>query len=254
MSLLALAMTVLLQETATVEVVERIELSAEQQQAVSVLSQAGMMAGYCAAHLPPETRAAFDRGAAALTDMSAPGGALPDVAFLGGYARAAAGPGWPSAERCADAVTDGRLLIEGQRQAVESLIALTAPLETRRPWTLIGQAAVDAGAQPRRRAGLNPGSAREAGAVRTAPQWAQAPRVAVPRQARAARRAGTATIECIVTAEGRARDCRVIGESEAGYGFGQAAIEAQEVYRFHPSTIDGQPVESRGVFTVRFRL
>jgi hypothetical protein len=36
-------------------------------------------------------------------------------------------------------------------------------------------------------------------------------------------------------------------------GLGEAALAAESTYRFHPRTIDGQPVEARAAFTIRFR-
>ena len=48
--------------------------------------------------------------------------------------------------------------------------------------------------------------------------------------------------------------CRVLSETPAGQGFGQAGLEAAVAeYRFRPAMVDGRPdYELRAVITVRF--
>lgn len=261
MFLAALALAAVLQDPAPVTVIERIEMTPEQSAALSVLSNAGREAGECDAFLPDETRTAF-RGGAARTPRSAadiPEGtplSLADMVFYSQFGNALGSPraARATAGLCAGRLADARLLIEAQKPVIETLIALS-PSETERPWDRIGQAAVDSGAQARSRPVLAPpAGGRAPGAVQTAPAWAEAPRVAIPAAAREARRAGWARIECVVTVEGRARDCRLVAESAEGFGFGTAALAAEDRYRFRPSTLDGQPVEARGTFTVQFRF
>jgi len=261
MFLAALALAAVLQDPEPVTVVERIEMTPEQSAALSVLSNAGREAGQCDAFLPDETRTAFRGGLARVPRSPAdiPGGpplSLPDVVFYSQFGHSLESPlaRRATAAQCEGRLADARLLIEAQKPVIETLITL-APSETDRPWDRIGQAAVDSGAQARSRPVLAPPpGGRAPGAVQTAPAWAEAPRVPMPAAAREARRAGWARIECVVTAEGRARDCRLVAESAEGFGFGEAAMRAENSYRFRPSTLDGRPVEARGTFTVQFRF
>jgi TonB family protein len=237
-------------------VVERIEMTPEQGQAVSLIMALGATVGRCADRLPLETRRAFD-DQFQIVENPAPGTNGPnlaDVAFLQAYRRAAAdSPRRMTNSECSAELTDGRLLIEGHRSDIDSLITMS-DLETSRPWERIAQDAVNAGAAPRERAALaRPAELRSSGARPIPPQWAAAPRVSFPAKARGAMMDGSARIECIVTTSGRARDCRLISESAEGYGFGQEALAAEASYRFRPSTVAGEPVEARGTFTIRFR-
>jgi len=252
MSLFVLAMVAALQEVSTTTVVERIEFAPDETEAVSLMMSAGRAAGLCRDHLPGETRQRLDQEAGDYAnETSSPGPALVDAVFFSGYHATAAQPG-ATASQCSDELADARLLIEGQAAVVERLIAQSAPLESRHPWRMIGQAAVDAGAPPRHRPALADAPPPASQAIQTPPQWATAPYVPIPREADAAGRGGFARIECIITVRGRARDCRLISESEHNLGFGRAALGAQGDYRFRPSSIDGRPVEARSTFTIRF--
>lgn len=254
MMLVMLAMAAVIQDPVVQTVVERIEFTAEQAEAGAALFRHGRTAGTCAAHLPPETRAAFDAGLAVVRSDPPvmPGPALADSIFLEGYGAGLAGGSEMPADRCAAELIDGRLVIEGQAVGVDGLIELSG-LSSDRPWARLGQAAVDGGAQPRNRPALVRPANVSPGAVRTSPQWAESPRVAFPSKARGAGREGWASIECIVTTTGRARDCRLVGESAADFGFGEAALAAENEYRFRPGTLDGQPVEARSTFRIQFR-
>ncbi len=254
MSLIALSMMLAMQDPQTVTAVERLEFTPAQSEGVSLLLQAGRAAGRCVGHLPQDTVEAFDAGVARARQdpPTGPGPAMQDVVFYDSYGRGKAEGGAPSRSRCEADLTDARLLIEGHRDDIASLGALM-PTESERPWERIGQAAVAAGAEPRRRVSLAAGVSPQPGAVRTPPQWAATPRVPIPSQARASGVSGWASIECVVTTTGRARDCRLMGESTGGQGFGEAALRAQDDYRFRPSTIDGQPVEARSTFRIQFR-
>lgn len=258
MSLIALSMILLSQEPQIVTTVERLEFTPTQSEAASLILQAGRIAGRCAVFLPAETVVAFDAGVSQMMrdPAAGPGLAMQDVVFFDAYGRGKAESARSERARCEADIIDARLLIEGRRADVDSLGREFGPsgLRSSRPWERLAQAAVDSGAEPRHRAPLTPGSAAPApGAVQAPPQWAQPPRVSLPRQAREAGMSGWASIECVVTVSGRARDCRLMAESNAGFGFGEAALRAEDAYRFRPSTIDGQAVESRSTFRIRFR-
>ncbi len=52
-----------------------------------------------------------------------------------------------------------------------------------------------------------------------------------PKEARRQRIVGRAELDCRVIAEDRVTDCRLLGEWPRGYGFGAAALMAEETYR-----------------------
>ncbi|KQS53972.1 hypothetical protein ASG17_13545 [Brevundimonas sp. Leaf363] len=66
--------------------------------------------------------------------------------------------------------------------------------------------------------------------------------------------AGSATLGCAVSTEGRLGPCEIKSEDPAGMGFGDAAARSALQARVHPSTINGVPQTGRMQFTVRFRL
>ncbi|MGH6970604.1 MAG: energy transducer TonB, partial [Caulobacteraceae bacterium] len=53
---------------------------------------------------------------------------------------------------------------------------------------------------------------------------------------------GVAAMDCAVTKAGALTACHVAGESPAGYGFGQAALDLAPDFALKPATMDGQPV------------
>jgi TonB family protein len=65
---------------------------------------------------------------------------------------------------------------------------------------------------------------------------------------------GVVRLTCLVTTEGRARDCSVVSETPEHLGLGQATLAASTDFRFQPATAAGLPVEDEISFNVRFRV
>lgn len=80
----------------------------------------------------------------------------------------------------------------------------------------------------------NPGWEKPPSALDLAPYY--------PPRARLENVEGKATIECKVAIDGSLSDCRVVSEEPAGYGFGEATVQAARTFRMRPRTENGKPV------------
>lgn len=250
------------QQTPLVEVTreERIELTAEQQRVFEAVSRFGSQVGRCRRHMPADQVAAFEAAAAPGPSAGQPGDqSILDQIFAMSYQQGAqsADARTIRRDRCDVMLEDaGAILLDAE--AFVPAVEAAMPPSSARPWAEF----VPAGARapdraPRAIEPLRPPAAPERAmrpnAVSRAPSWAETPRLAMPTAARNMLSEGAAHIECIVTVEGRARACQLLRESAEGLGLGEAALAAQDTYRFHPRTIDGQAVEARAAFTIRFR-
>ncbi len=81
--------------------------------------------------------------------------------------------------------------------------------------------------------------------VRIAPQY--------PRQALRDGIAGEVTLEITVGPDGTVKSARVKSAKPRGY-FESAAVSAAYKGRFRPKVVDGKPMETTGVYTVKFNL
>ncbi len=70
----------------------------------------------------------------------------------------------------------------------------------------------------------------------------------VPPAARAARRAGRSSVNCVIRTDQRLEDCRVVDETPPGFAFGDAALRAATFFRYRPPlTPAGRPIEGQRV-------
>ncbi|HEY1928158.1 MAG TPA: TonB family protein [Caulobacteraceae bacterium] len=96
--------------------------------------------------------------------------------------------------------------------------------------------------------------------VVTNPDWLSKPTgeqlsEVYPLVAQALNVGGRAEINCKVTAQGDATDCKIVAEAPIGMGFGAAAISLAPYFKMRPRTVDGAPVSGAGVnIPIRFQL
>jgi len=69
----------------------------------------------------------------------------------------------------------------------------------------------------------------------------------IPPEAIAEHKSGKAIIACRVQLSKRVHDCRVVAESAAGLGYGEAAIAASGIFRIYPPRRNGKPVDEAWV-------
>jgi len=90
------------------------------------------------------------------------------------------------------------------------------------------------------------------------PDWVRRPTAAqsdraYPQRALQAGIGGSATLQCVVQADGSVGSCAVTSETPNGYGFGRAASSLSRHFRMSPRTVDGRAVSgSRVNVTLRF--
>lgn len=90
----------------------------------------------------------------------------------------------------------------------------------------------------------------------TDPHWSQRPRDLAryyPRRAMANNVEGQVVLDCLVNVAG-ALSCRVVSETPANWGFGDAALRISRDYAMVPASRDGQLVEGRYRMRVPFDL
>ena len=134
------------------------------------------------------------------------------------------------------------------------------------PELIVGVAPISSGAPGMGQGGEGTGTGTGVGAgdgpgrgVRTGPRNLREPRPQALRRfhpPEALRRgvSGTAVVSCRIREDTMLDQCRVLSETPAGQGFGQAGLEAAVAeYRFRPAMVDGRPdYELRAVITLRF--
>lgn len=70
----------------------------------------------------------------------------------------------------------------------------------------------------------------------------------VPPEARQARQSGRAAVNCVILADQRLDDCRIVTETPQGYRFGEAGLRAATFFRYRPPmTSSGRPLEGQRV-------
>ena len=122
-----------------------------------------------------------------------------------------------------------------------ALVVGVAPISSGAPG--MGQGGTGAGTGAGDGDGDGPGSGAPPLILRGASQAEILP--FVPPAARAARRSGRGSVSCVIRADTRLEDCRIVGETPPGFGFGEAALTiAPRYFRFRPPTgAGGRAVE-----------
>jgi len=95
--------------------------------------------------------------------------------------------------------------------------------------------------------------------VITNPSWSRQPSgaqmmAAYPNRAINAGVSGSATLNCLVQANGAVTDCNVTRETPGGYGFSRAAQGLSRHFRVNPRTVNGAAQGSRVNINLRFTL
>ena len=257
--LLLLLAVAAFQQTPMVEVArERIELTPEQQSVFAAMSRFGAYLGRCRRYIPADQIAAFEAGVPSDPPPGQPGGqSILDQIFYRSYQEGARNAEALSLRKdhCDARLEDAAAILVDAEPLIHGIEAELPPASAR-PWDAFVPASARASdREPRALEPLRarPERARRRNAVSRPPSWAETPRLAMPAAARNLIGEGAAHIECIVTVDGRARACQLLCESVEGMGLGEAALAAEDTYRFNPRTIDGQPVEARATFTIRFK-
>lgn len=248
------------QQSPMVEVTrERIELTPDQQRAFAAVSRFGVQLGRCRRYMPADQIASFEASALSGFPVDQPGGeGILDQIFYMSYQQGAESADADDLRKdhCAARMDDAAAMLVDAEPLIPAVEADMPPVSARVWARFVPESARAPGRTPRTLEPLREPSGLEQpirpNAVSTAPTWAETPRLAMPAAALNLSE-GAAHIECIVTVEGRARACQLLRESVAGMGLGEAALAAEGTYRFHPRTVDGQAVEARAAFTIRFR-
>lgn len=123
----------------------------------------------------------------------------------------------------------------------QPLVIGTAPIAGPTPG--MGQGGTGTGSGTGDGDGDGPGSGAPALILRGASQAEILP--LVPQAARRARQSGRSSVSCVIRADTRLEACRVVGETPAGLGFGDAALRiVPQYFRFRPpTTASGRTVE-----------
>ncbi|GAA0638905.1 TonB family protein [Brevundimonas lenta] len=93
--------------------------------------------------------------------------------------------------------------------------------------------------------------------VITSPSWSRQPSAeqlmrAYPDRALARGVSGSASLNCLVQADGTVASCDITGETPAGQGFGRAAQSLSRYFRINPRTVNGAAEGSRVAINLRF--
>jgi len=76
-----------------------------------------------------------------------------------------------------------------------------------------------------------------------------------PDRAQRLNKAGSAKMECTVTAQGTLSGCSIVSEDPPDLGFGQAALDMAKLFKMRPKTVDGAAVGGATVIVpLRFQL